>query len=386
MVLSLIAGTIAFLAWGRLPGYNQTVVTGILISLVLIFGQGVYFTCSAVFQSFSSYAKAFWASLWGNAVALALVVMALKIAPNVLGLTLALVVGSLVPSLIAWYYVRDFINFGQLKVNTNFCKKLLIASFPTGVGLVINTIYTSSDRLLLSVLSTTAMLGFYGLAYKIFENVLVLPNFFMNAVFPVLVQHKKESGARLNQTIQKTFDALSLAVFPLVVGGGVLSTAFIQIIGGDGFATAASGLLLLFLGVVVYFYSPLFRWLVIIEKKEKTLPLTYGVGLISNIGLNLIAIPRFGIYGVAVVNAVSELLVLLLCLNVVYKSLKYKIDLRVALLSVCSATVMLPFVILFKDWFIIGPIALGAAAYVVALYFLSPIFKTKFEDLLPIKI
>jgi len=168
VVLSLIAGTIAFLAWGRLPGYNQTVVTGILISLVLIFGQGVYFTCSAVFQSFSSYAKAFWASLWGNAVALALVVMALKIAPNVLGLTLALVVGSLVPSLIAWYYVRDFINFGQLKVNTNFCKKLLIASFPTGVGLVINTIYTSSDRLLLSVLSTTAMLGFYGLAYKIF--------------------------------------------------------------------------------------------------------------------------------------------------------------------------------------------------------------------------
>lgn len=383
--LAVVAGGVAIIASKFSMDYSAVVLKGILVGLVLIVGQAVYFSCTAVFQTFFSYAKSFWASLWGNLAALVCVLLALAYAPSVISVTLALITGSLFPSFLALYFVKEYLDFRHFRVDLHYQKKLLKASLPTGIGLIINTILVSADRLLLSVLSTAAMVGIYGLAYKIFENILVLPNFLMNAVFPILIARKLESKPRLNETIQKTFDALSVLVFPLVVGGCLLADVFVGLIGGVGFEAAGPTLVLLFLGVVVYFYSPLFRWLLIVERQERLLPFIYGIGLIANVGLNLVAIPRYGIFGAAVVNAVSEFVILALCFGVVRKSLSLRVDLRVAILSLLSSLVMAPFVWLFKDWLIVGPIVLGALAYFLIFYFLSPLFKVNVFSLIKLK-
>ena len=304
-------------------------------------------------------------------IALVLVVGAIWAGLGVVGVIGAIVFGSSAPTILALYFVREYFSFKDFKIDGKYFKVLLLASLPTGLGLIINTVYASSDRLLLSVLVPASALGLYGLAYKIFENILVLPNFYMNASFPVLVAHKATSSEKLRQTVQKTFDAISLVVFPLIAGGVILSPILINLIGGNRFNSAAVVLQLLFLGSVVYFYSPLFRWLLIVEHKEWWLPWVYGLGLVTNVVLNLIAIPRFGIAGAAVVNAISELAVLIFSAAIVSRSVSLKLNFKVFVISIVATLTMVPFVLLFRDWYLVGPTILGGMVYVLVLYVLG---------------
>lgn len=384
-LLSLILG---FVALGVVyvlslfsPQYNEIVIWGVGIGILLIIGQGFYFSATAVFQTLFSYQRAFWANLWGNIIALILVLGALYFwGAGVLPVYVAIVVGGFIPSFLALYYIRQYIEIKYLRINFGYFKKLLGASLPTGLGLILNTLLASTDRFLLSILSTTFSLGLYGLAYRVFENILVLPNFLLNASFPILVRHQATSPHKLNGSVQKLFDSLSLITFPLVIGGAILAPIFINILGGGDFESAASALTLLFLGLVFYFFSPLFRWLVIIAKKERLLPLIYGLGLTINVGLNLYLIPKWDILGAAVTNAFSELIILAVCAFISVKFLKLRLNFKMFLASLVAALVMAPFVLLFKDWYVVGPVILGGIAYFLALFALT---RGKIVDILP---
>ncbi len=381
LILGLIALVIVYILSLFSPQYNELVIYSIAIGAILIIGQGFYLSATAVFQTYFSYAKSFWANLWGNIAALILVFSALYFfGADVFPVYVAIVIGGFIPSLIALYYIRQYIDVKCLRIDIAYFKKILGASFPTGLGLILNTLLTSADRFLLSILSTAFSLGLYGLAYRVFENILVLPNFLLNASFPILVRHRETSPEKLNGSVQKLFDSLALIAFPLVINGVILAPIFIKILGGGDFEGAGPVLTLLFLGTIFYFFSPLFRWLVIVAKKERLLPLVYGVGLALNVGLNLYLIPKWGVLGAAVTNAVSEFVILTICAYISLKFLKLRLNLKMFLVSLVSSLFMIPFVFLFKDWYLIGPIILGGAVYFLALFGLT---RGKIVDVLP---
>ena len=56
-------------------------------------------------------------------------------------------------------------------------RSLFIASFPLGLTLLFNVVYFHIDSIILTFTRTSAEVGIYGLAYKIFELPLVLPTF-----------------------------------------------------------------------------------------------------------------------------------------------------------------------------------------------------------------
>src|SRR5207244_1517417 len=65
---------------------------------------------------------------------------------------------------------------------------LLLPSLPLGITLLFNLVYFRADSIILTLTRPTAEVGIYGLAYKVFEIVLVFPTFFMNAVYPLLLE------------------------------------------------------------------------------------------------------------------------------------------------------------------------------------------------------
>ncbi|MCX6784099.1 MAG: flippase [candidate division WWE3 bacterium] len=371
LFLTVLASVVVLVLSHFSSAYNPLVVKGILVGLLLVTGQSLYYSCTAIFQTTFSYVKSFLASIWGNLGALVLIIVGIVLHVTFLKLVLLLVVGSLLPTAISLFYVRTYFDFTGFKLDLKFWKRIFIASLPTGLGLIINTLYTSADRVMLSLLSTTTAIGLYGLSYKIFENILVIPNFFMNASYPVVVAHRAESADRVSVTVQKLFDALCLAVFPIVTLGVILSVPILNLIGGAKFVVGAPVLVLLFLGLPIYFISPLFRWLIIVEKKEWWLPFIYAGGLISNVLLNLYLIRRFDILGAALANAISELLVLVIIFIVLRRALNLKLRFNYLVIAVLGSLFMAPFVNLFKDWYFVGPIILGGIAYFLAVYLLT---------------
>ncbi len=108
---------------------------------------------------------------------------------------------------------------------------------------VFSQINFKSDTLLLSILNlpatirlnNTESVAIYGLAFKIFEVALVLPTFFMNSAYPVLVRHMQEGKDKLKQTFTTVISYLIAGGVLAGVLGVVFSGFMIKLIGGSQF-------------------------------------------------------------------------------------------------------------------------------------------------------
>ena len=94
-------------------------------------------------------------------------------------------------------------------------KKLFIRSFPIGLTLVANLIYSHADSVILTLTRSTTEVGTYGFAYRFFETLLVIPTFIMNASYPVLLSSQKQSVQLLFRRYKK------LIVIMLISSTGV---------------------------------------------------------------------------------------------------------------------------------------------------------------------
>ena len=81
------------------------------------------------------------------------------------------------------------------------------------------------------------------------------------------------------------------------------------------FAPSVTPFRILSASLPIFFLSSLFMWVLIAQDKQWLLLKIYGAGMIVNIVLNLLFIPRFGYYAAAVITVVSEAVVLFFLLR-----------------------------------------------------------------------
>ena len=164
--------------------------------------------------------------------------------------------------------------------------------------------YGHADSVILTLTRTTTEVGVYGLAYKVFELALVFPTFFMNAVYPMMLETD-----RFKTILKRSLVFLILAscVMIPVVWFAAPYLSRIQ----DGFAASVPALRVLSLSLPFFFVSALTMWALIALKRHMLLAGIYGGGMILNISLNLFFIPVWGYMAAAWITVVSEGLVLL---------------------------------------------------------------------------
>ena len=73
---------------------------------------------------------------------------------------------------------------------------LLRISLPLGATYIVNYLYFRLDVVLLSILKGEEEVGVYGLAYRVLEGLMVLPAYFMFALFPEIARLSGAARAR----------------------------------------------------------------------------------------------------------------------------------------------------------------------------------------------
>ncbi|MFH1896282.1 MAG: oligosaccharide flippase family protein, partial [bacterium] len=206
--------------------------------------------------------------------------------------------------------VKKFVGKIKLVGDRKMYQYILVSALPLGIAAITNPIIGKADTLLLSVLKDESAVGFYSLAYKIFEVFLVVPVFFVNAAYPYMVKHFKEGGARLLATSKK----LGVVLFAggLIALGLVwlLAPFMIRVLGGEGFEASILPLRILALSFPVFFVTNILLWHLITLGKRRAIPVIYWLAVIINIGANLVVIPHYSFVGSAVVNGLTEVFVL----------------------------------------------------------------------------
>lgn len=318
--LALIFVSLALLSF--LP-YSPQLKLATIVTVLTILTQAIFTTANLVFQFKLRYDLSVVAAVAGSLLNLALIYLIAQGDLSLLAVAGSYVLSGAVMALIALGFARTITHSFSPDFNAGRWGTIVLATLPVGLTLVFNLIYFRADVFILSFFKSASDVGIYGSAYKIFEVLLVLPVFFMNALYPYLVSTYEGNRDRFRQMVRWSIIGLTgTSVFGAALGI-MLAPEIVRLIYGDSFGEAVVPLQILLASVPIYYLSSLYMWLLIILHRQKTMALVYGLGMMLNIALNIYFVPVHSYLAAAVITGVSEAVILLLTF---YLSRDWKYD------------------------------------------------------------
>ena len=182
---------------------------------------------------------------------------------------------------------------------------ILHDSLPLILSSVAVTIYMDIDQIMIKNMMSSEALGIYAVAVKLSEAWYFIPGVISASVFPAIVNARKVS----KELYEKRFMKLYSLMFWLSTSIALLTTIFasliIHIIYGYQYLGAVTALqIYVWAGVAVSLGFVLGQYL-IAENYTQISAVGAVVGAVTNVVLNIIFIPKYGINAAAVATFIS---------------------------------------------------------------------------------
>jgi len=331
VLFSLFFMALLFTALAFFP-YSYGLKLGIRLGLLLILTQSLFTTTNIIFQVKLRYDLSAIGYTVGYFVILVLVLVLSSFNISVMWVNFSYVIGGSLTFIMNLIFIRRLGVTPSFVFNKKIWSYLLVNSLPLGLMFVFSQINFKSDSLMLSVmnlpnkyeLSNTETVGVYSLPYKIFEVALVVPTFFMNSLYPIMIKHLQRSPEKLKDTFYKAIRIL--AILGVVCGliGVLFSEYAIIILGGSAFLQSIWVLRVLMGGLILYYLTQPLSWLLVTLEKQVYLPIIYLIGACIDVGGNLIFIPKYSLYASTIITHISEFVILILLVYFSVRSWKEK--------------------------------------------------------------
>lgn len=306
---SLIVFAILLLPF--LPSVSLDFSTSILIGSPAIMFSAIFISCNLIFQSRLSYNLSVLAYSTGAILSLVISVYLILFKYPIYSLFLAQVIGYFMTATVSLLLVKRILPKITARFNKQYAADLFRESWPIAATLSLNVIYFRADSFMIAYFKTAADVGIYNLAYQVFQALLVLPTFIMNAYYPLMLQSLKEV-----KLVAVSLLVLASVITVLLI---IFAPMIVYFLTGGGFAGSAKSLQILALGFPAYFVSAMLMWLIVSKGKYHKLLIIYALGLVVNLTLNFIFIPGYSYLAASYVTIISEYLILLMQLIILKK-------------------------------------------------------------------
>ena len=200
---------------------------------------------------------------------------------------------------------------------------------PLGVAIMASMAYFKIDVLMLTWMRGPTETGVYQLAYKLFENLSMVPAVLLAATFPALsltVQDDPRAAFALHKVTLRILVVAGLcAMVGLVALPHLgLEPAVVYLL-GPGYARSMPVLVALAPSVLLTFVNYLeTHMLVALGMVWRQMAVTLALVLV-NVGVNAVLIPRYGGVGAALATAATELVLFLFAMPMVRHALRQRI-------------------------------------------------------------
>ena len=180
-----------------------------------------------------------------------------------------------------------------------------ITGLPLAVTSVIANVYWRADVPILQATKGDAEVGWYSLAYKPFEALLFVPFTIRGVVFPVLSVYFKDSEVALRRAVAGLYRVLLLTGWPCSVGLVVMAPQIAGLL-HFRYPEATQSLRILALGIAVMFVDNTFVAALNAMDRQKLYAGIAILGLVANVGMNIVVIPRYGYLGASWTTVITE--------------------------------------------------------------------------------
>ena len=292
------------------PFTTEDFLKAVMIGSLALAGFAIYITCNLVFQKKLRYDLSVLSSSIGTLAGLSLYVYLTFQNYPIFLLLIGYSISWIVMALISLALMKNFLSQLVPIFSYQYTKNLFKQSWPIAFTLALNVIYFRADSFMIAYFKGVSDAGVYNIAYSVFQSVLVLPTFIMNSYYPLML---------------KTLKAVKFVGLALL-GLAALATLFViflspeitRLLTGSGFSGSSQSLQILSLGFPAYFLSSLLMWMMVTKGQYMTMLLIYTLGLIFNLILNFIFIPQHSFLAASTISVISEYLILLMQVMVIF--------------------------------------------------------------------
>ena len=222
------------------------------------------------------------------------------------GLCLAFVAARLLMCVGVGWLVHSFTQSVLPTFDRAAWRQIQAAALPLGFFMITLNLYTYIDTVILGVVRSDAETGWYAAAYRIYEGLTYAPAVLSAVLTPRFSYLFVHDRAALRTQFVRALAAagglgILLGAAALWLAGPIVSLLF-----GSSYGPSVVPLQVLSGGALFVFSTWILHAAAIATNLDRRLLVTTAVGLGSNVALNLLLIPRWGIAGAAWATVIAE--------------------------------------------------------------------------------
>ncbi len=269
----------------------------------------------------------------------------------------------------------------HLTFDFEFIKSLVIAALPFALTGIFTKLYSSLDSLFLSWFSTDENIAYYQAAFKLVFALQFIPIALGSAIYPAFSKYFKEDKAQLKNTFEKSFVILSIVAIPLSFGMFAISSDIINLV----YPSYHSSIPVLQIFSASFFFmflnTPLGLSLSACDRQKVNTRNSF-ISMMTNLILNWIFIPIFGIVGAAGASVVSFIVLFTMNFIESKKVIDFKISYILKNISkILFASLAMYFIVMFAKQYINFLFAIPIAM----IFYAAMVFILKIVNLQDIK-
>ena len=209
---------------------------------------------------------------------------------------------------IAWTAPR-LRGLGRWRVTPRLWGAWLREAAPLAVGAALATVYFRIDMVLLAELDGLEAVGHYGVAYRFSDLAGAVPGAVVAPLLTILVTSWPDEPAAFARAFRQAFVLLLVAGVGLAIGFAGYARPAIELLFGDRYADVAGAGRALMAAQTVHFVTSLCFSTLVAAGRRRIYPVAALIGVVVNVGLNLVLIPDHSYDGAAVTSIVTEVVV-----------------------------------------------------------------------------
>lgn len=241
---------------------------------------------------------------------------------GLIALSLVFLITQIIIFMLSLFFVARKIRIPQIKVNISFCKHIIKTAVFFAFCEMLWIIYFKIDIVMLAKIKGETEVGWYNAAYVIVNFITLISMLSMQAMFPVLSNLYERERNKLKGITENLFRYLIITALIIVPIIFVLSDKIINLIYGSDYSHSIGALKVLIFVIIFLFPGSLFANILASSNRHKMLALVNFIGVIVNILLNFILIPKFSYIGAGISTIITEVILCLLLYAVMARFMK----------------------------------------------------------------
>jgi len=247
-------------------------------------------------------------------------------------------------------------------------KDFVVQAAPFGLAMFFVVLYGRIGVLMLKALGSSADVALFNVGYMLSQPLGFISTALSMAAFPAIARHAKRGPQAIAGALRRTSKYQFLVTFPLMAGLVLLSGRVIPLLfHGADFRGASLSLRLMSLGLTLIFVNLMSRYLLAAIDEQRIYLTAVVVGLVANLGLGFLLIPRIGFAGACVAQLAGETAIFVMCQRALTRYVPAGELAGTAVRPAIAALGMAGVVWLLRSTPLVVPILAGAVTYAVLL-------------------